>query len=432
MNGPTDTKLLGLYRGAAAALGPVLPLWTRRRARNGKEDAARLLERQGRTDAARPAGPLVWLHGASVGECTMLLPLIQMIRRRREDITILLTSGTVTAANLMKSRLPDGCIHQYVPLDSPKYARRFMQHWQPDMAIWAESEIWPNLIFEAKTHGAKLALINARMSQKSLSGWRKRPASAKAIFSKFDCILAADDVTAKGLSEFTAEEVLNFGTLKDAALPLPANKEDLAALRAAIGERPVWCAASTHEGEDDIIFRAHKEVLESRPETLLILAPRHPERRNSLTSLLSSQGLSYCMRSKNELPSADTQAYLFDTIGEMGLAFRCAPIAFMGGSLLSSLSGHNPLEPARLGGAVLSGPHTASFSGVYADMSTADAIDTAASAAEISRAVTQMLSSANRLRSRQDSAKAFSRSRSDILPRVWAEIAPFLPAGSTE
>jgi len=418
-----DSALLRLYRLATTALGPVLPLWINRRARAGKEDPLRTNERYGIASLPRPNGPLVWLHGASVGECTMLLPLIFKLKDARPDIAVLVTSGTVTAANLMKQRLPEGASHQYVPLDRRKYVSRFLAHWRPDTAIWAESEIWPNLITQTQLSGAKLALINARMSKKSLDGWRKRAGSALAIFSKFDLILAADTSTANELSHFTSKDVALIGNLKDAALPLPADKAKLSSLEKAVEERPIWCAASTHAGEDTIVLQAHQSVLRNHPNTILILTPRHPERRDEIVKLINAMGLTFCTRSSGHLPDTDTQVYLFDSIGEMGIAFRLAPITVMGGSLNENLSGHNPLEPARLGSAVLSGPYVSSFAETYAAM---PMVKTVTSAKDISTEISHLLSNKTALTQLQTEAREFCAARSDVLDRVWGQLLPLL------
>ncbi len=423
----SNTVLLKLYRATTDMLGPFLPLWVKSRAAKGKEDSARLLERRGRSSEARPQGPLIWLHGASVGECTMLLPLITKMRDTRPGLQLLLTSGTVTAAKLMGERLPQGALHQYIPLDRRKYVRAFLDHWQPDVAIWAESEIWPNLIMETKSRGISLALINARMSEKSIRGWAKRPASAKTLFSCFNLILAADSATAKGISNFTGITLQPIGNLKDAALPLPVNRKKQASLSAALGGRPVWCAASTHHGEDEIALAAHESLLRTHPNSVLILAPRHPERRDNICELINSMKLSFTARSSGALPDKGTQIYLFDTIGEMGLAFDMSNITLMCGSLLEGLSGHNPLEPARMGNAILSGPHVSSFADVYKDMTAAQAVTIMSGDDDITGEISRLLSHPTRLHEAQSRAKDFCNSRADVLSRVWDKLSPLLP-----
>lgn len=427
MTSPAQTGLMRAYRSAAHALGPILPLWVNHRAKQSKEDPKRLSERQGISSLARPKGALVWMHGASVGECTMLLPLITQFRRERPDISVLVTSATVTAATLMAKRMPSGCQHQYIPLDHPKYVSAFLNHWQPDMALWVESEIWPNMILEADTRGIKMALINARMSEKSLSGWSKREASAKAVFSRFDLILAADKRTGDSLGRFTSRDIPATGNLKDAAQPLPVNTSEFEHLSKSIGTRPIWCAASTHTGEDDIILRAHSEVLKTHPNALLILAPRHPERREDITQLINSGGFVSAVRSAGETPNAQTQVYLFDTIGEMGLAFRLAPLTFVCGSLIEGLSGHNPLEPARLGSAVLTGGYISSFAESYNAMFSFKAARHILSPDIIGKEVADLLGDKTQLSAMQETARNYAESRDDVLAFAWSELLPLLP-----
>lgn len=425
-----ETALIKAYRGAARVLSPVLPLWVKRRAKTGKEDPQRLNERQGLASKPRPTGSLVWMHGASVGECTMLLALITQFRRERPDISILITSATQTAAKLLEARLPSGCVHQYVPLDSPRYVAAFLDHWRPDAAIWAESEIWPNMIFEAHKRGIKTALINARMSKTSLEGWAKREQSAKAIFSKFDLILAADKITGDSLGWFTGRSIEATGNLKDAAAPLPVSPPELKALSAAIGTRPIWCAASTHEGEDALMLRAHHEILAQHPNALLILAPRHPQRSKDIAALLREQGFEFSVRSTQQSPTAKTQIYLFDTIGEMGLAYRLAAVTFVCGSLLKGLSGHNPLEAARLGSAVFTGGNTSSFTESYNAMFSFGAAKRVLSPEIIGKEINALLGQSNKLQTAQETAQRYANSRDDVLAYVWSQLTPLLPQGT--
>ena len=423
-----DTALIKAYRGASRALGPVLPLLLKRRAAQGKEDPSRKDERIGIAALPRPEGPLVWMHGASVGECTMLLPLITQIKRDRPDIFILVTSATLTAAKLLAERLPEHCAHQYVPLDHPKYAQRFINHWKPDVAIWAESEIWPNLITAAKDSGAKLALLNARMSAKTLEGWTKRKKSAAVIFSQFDLILAADEMTGNSLSWLLDQDISISGNLKNAAPPLPVDKTELKAFKKALARRTIWCAASTHSGEDEIMLTAHKAVLKTNKRALLILAPRHPERSGEITALINEMGLTFAARSKGEMPSRETQVYLMDSIGDMGLAYRLSKLTFVCGSTLAGLSGHNPLEPARLGSAVMTGAHIASFAESYMSMFKYGAAKRVMSPDAIATEVSALLSDKAALTYLQAQGQHFATGRDDVLAYVWDALNPLLPA----
>jgi len=421
----SSTELIRAYSGLTRVLAPFLPLWIKRRALKGKEDPTRQSERFGQATLARPQGQLFWMHGASVGETTMLLPLIKKLLEHYPDAHLLITSGTVTSANLMTERLPARALHQYVPLDTPKAVSAFLDHWKPDIAFWAESEIWPNLITQTKARDIPMALINARMSDKSIKGWFKRQASAKTLFGAFDIILAANEGTANGLSWLLGQEIECSGNLKDAAPKLPVNESELNKLQAQIGDRPIWCAASTHKGEEEIIIAAHDEIKKHHPRALLILALRHPERRADVMPLLS--GTDYVLRSKQASIEPSTSVLLFDTIGEMGLAYSLSDISFVCGSLVKGLMGHNPLEPARFKNAVLTGGHIASFADSYMQMIAFDAAKRILSPKMVGSSVSELFSNSEKRAKMQTQAYEFVVSRDAVLDFVWGKITPILP-----
>jgi len=421
----SETPLIRAYSGLTRILGPALPLWLKRRALNGKEDITRQDERFGQASIARPQGQLFWMHGASVGEVTMLLPLIDKVLTDYPKAHVLITSGTVTSANILAKRLPERAIHQYVPLDTPKAVTAFLNHWKPDLALWAESEIWPNLITQTNARGIPMALINARMSDKSIQGWHKRKKSALALFGCFDTILAANEDTANGLSWLLSKNIESSGNLKDVAPALPVNANDLVSLKTHIGTRPVWCAASTHKGEEEIILSAHEGIRAKHRDALLILALRHPDRRNEVMPLLDEKTVA--IRSRKDSPSLGTSVYLFDTIGEMGLAHSLADITFVCGSLVKGLMGHNPLEPARLRNAVLTGAHISSFADTYMSMIAFDAAQRILSPEMIGQAVSDLFSNPEDLARRQALAYDFAQSREAVLDFVWEKLTPILP-----
>lgn len=423
-----DTSLIKSYGFATRLLGPLTPMLIRRRASQGKEDLARSSERHGITTIKRPEGRLFWFHGASVGECTMLLPLLKRILDQYNDAHVLVTSGTKTSADIMAQRLPKRAIHQYIPLDYPKAVRRFLEHWKPDMAIWAESEIWPNLLRLTRERNVPMALINARMSETSINNWKNRSQkSAKALFGKFDVVLAADEKTANGLSWLLDKPIETPGNLKHAAEPLPVNMAVLKDLKSQTSRRKIWCAASTHPGEDEIMIAAHKALLSRYRTALLILAPRHPERSHDIAKLLETNNLSYVTRSSGNAVGRDTQVYLFDTIGEMGLAYRLSHLSFVCGSTLKGLSGHNPLEPARLENAVLTGPHISSFADTFMHMMSFDAAKRILSPDLIAPALLELFSDSKALKSAQTDAQIYANGRDAVLDYVWAHLEPLIP-----
>ncbi len=425
------TPLLKSYSAATRMAAPALPLWLKRRVRKGKEDPARLGERYGIAGLPRPdlqlGGKLVWLHAASVGESQMLMPVILRILSHLPESNIVITTGTVTSADLLAQILPKRAVHQYAPADHPKAVANFLAHWRPDMAIFAESELWPNMIMQTKALNIPLALINARMSAASIERWDKRgKKSGQALLGAFDLILAADTTTADGLTWLLGREVEAAGNLKDAAPALGVDKTALKKLKTAIGRRPVWCAASTHVGEENLIAIAALAIKAKKPKALLILAPRHPERAKQVKNLLTKAGLSVLRRSSNRMPTDKTDVYLVDQIGKMGLVYRLSKTAFIGGSLLDNLSGHNPLEPARLDCAIITGPHIASFADTYMAMMAFDGVKRILSPDELAPAVLKYLGDPKARKAKAAAALNFAQSRDAVLDYVWERLLPLL------
>ncbi|MDB5462226.1 MAG: kdtA, partial [Phenylobacterium sp.] len=311
------TLPLALYTAATGLLEPLAPALLRRRARAGKEDSERLNERLGRPAIARPAGPLVWLHGVSVGESLSLLPLIGALRARRPDLTLLVTSGTVTSAQVLAKRLPSAVIHQFAPVDAPGAAARFLDHWEPDAALLVESELWPNLIQAAQARGVRLALLSARMTQASAEGWGRAPASARALLQAFDLVLPQDAATEARLVGLGARvgPRLNLKLVGDAP---PVDGALAAALRSGKGGRKLVLAASTHPGEEPLIAGAFRAAISDGPPAALVVAPRHPDRGPQVTAELQGMGFAVARRAAGEALEPATTAYVVDTLGELG------------------------------------------------------------------------------------------------------------------
>jgi 3-deoxy-D-manno-octulosonic-acid transferase len=354
---------LRFYRLLTAAGSPLAPLLLARRLRRGKEHRVRLSERRGMSTIARPPGPLVWVHGASVGELASALPLIERIRAR--DLGVLVTTGTVTSALLAEQRLPRGVIHQFVPLDAPRFVRRFLDHWQPNLGLMVESDLWPNLMIEASDRGVPLILVNARLSKNSHRHWQRLPRTIANLLRRFDLCLARTAADANRFGELGAPRVVTTGNLKlDVPAP-PAEAGKLTALTDAIAGRPVIAAASTHAGEETAIITAHKHLREKFPGLLTIVAPRHPDRGSGIVEIAAAADLKAAIRSRRQMPDAATDIYVADTVGELGLIYRLAPIVFVGGSLVRH-GGQNPIEAAKLGAAILHGPYIWNFAEIYA------------------------------------------------------------------
>jgi 3-deoxy-D-manno-octulosonic-acid transferase len=420
----TPTLPLALYAAATGLLEPLAPALLRSRARAGKEDPARLNERLGRPTAARPEGPLIWLHGVSVGESLSLLPLIDALRAHRPDATLLVTSGTVTSAALLAQRLPQGVIHQFAPVDSPGVAARFLDHWRPSVALFVESELWPNLILEAKARDVRLALLSARMTDDSARGWTRAPASAAAVLAAFDLILPQDGATAARLAGLGARigPQLN---LKLAGPPPPVDRGLVKALRPAIGVRKVVLAASTHPGEEPLIAQA---VRAAAPDALLVVAPRHPDRGPQVAADLKALGFEVARRAAEEPLAARTTAYIADTLGELGALFAVADVVVMGGGFAQGVGGHNPLEPARLGRAIVTGPHTFNARDVYAAMFDEAAALEAEDAAALARHIRGLLRYPMIARRTGEAALAYANRQGAALDAAMALLEPLLPA----
>ena len=417
---------LALYRLATRLGGPLFEVALRRRARRAQEDPARLPERRGRPSLPRPPGPLLWLHGASVGEAQAVLPLLQALLTGRPGLEVLVTTGTVTSARLMAERLPARARHQFAPLDRPAAWRRFLEHWRPQLLLLVELELWPNLILESRRRGVAMALINARMSARSERRWQHLPGASVDLLGGFELCLAQSGLDRDRLRALGAGRVEVTGNLKAAAPPLPAPAAGLAELTLALGTRPRWLAASTHPSEDAPLLEAHRRLAGRLPGLLTILAPRHPERGAALAAWLESQGVRVARRARAEPPGADRALYLADTLGELGLLYRLAPVAFVGKSLVAPGGGQNPLEPARLGCPVLFGPHMANFAQPAARLLEAGGARQVGDAGELATTVAALLEAPAARATMAAQARSAAEQGSDALGATLAALAPLL------
>jgi 3-deoxy-D-manno-octulosonic-acid transferase len=353
---------LRLYRWASVLGSPIASQVLARRLARGKEHPERLAERLGEPSLRRPTGPLVWVHGASVGEMLAAVPLIE--RLRLQDFAVLVTSGTVTSAALAEQRLPKGVPHQFIPLDAPRFVQRFLDHWRPGLALFVESDLWPNLILSCAERKIPMILINGRLSERSFKRWRRMPGAIGALLGRFDLCLAQSGADAERYAELGAQRIITTGNLKlDVPAP-PADPAALQRLREIVGARSVVAAASTHPGEEEAIIAAHVRLRAKFPSLLTVIAPRHPARGAGIAEIARAAGLAVALRSQRAQPMPDVGIYVADTLGELGLIYRIAPIVFMGGSLASH-GGQNPIEAVRLGAAVLHGPHVWNFAEIY-------------------------------------------------------------------
>jgi 3-deoxy-D-manno-octulosonic-acid transferase len=415
------TLPLALYAAATGLLEPLAPALLRRRAARGKEDAARLNERLGRPAAPRPEGPLVWLHGVSVGESLSLLPLIAALRAARPDLNLLVTSGTVTAAEVLARRLPPGVIHQFAPIDAPGAAARFLDHWRPGAALFVESELWPNLIVAAKARGVKLALLSARITESSARGWARAPATARALLRAFDLILPQDGETQGRLERLGARvgPHLNLKLVGDAP---PVDDALVAMLKA--GDRRIVLAASTHPGEEPLIARAFQAA---GTEALLVVVPRHPDRGPQVAAELRDLGFTVAGRATGEPLTPAITAYVADTLGELGALYTAAHAVVMAGSFVEGVGGHNPLEAARLEAAIVTGPHVFNAAGIYAEMFADAAAIAAADSRALARHIRGLLANPVIARRVGEAAGAYAGRQGAALTSATTLIEPLLP-----
>jgi 3-deoxy-D-manno-octulosonic-acid transferase len=415
------------YRAITSCARPFAPLLLGFRERRGKEEALRRNERLGRPSVKRPPGRLAWFHAASVGETNAVLPLMAALAQKRPTLSFLLTTGTVTSAKLAAQRLGPRAIHQYVPLDAPEYVSSFLDHWRPDLAVFTESEIWPNLILETSTRGIPLALINGRMTKRSFRRWRRNLSFAQPLFSRFDLVLTQNKGLAQNFATLGAPDAISAGNLKIDAPPPLVDGVELERLRPALQGRPLLIAACTHEGEDQIIADAHRQLASSFPGLCTIIAPRHPQRGATITEMLKGRGFNVARRSLDELPDRGSDAYVADTIGELGMLYKLAPVAFIGGSLVDR-GGHNPVEAMRLGAVVLVGPHWHNFGDAYGALIGNGGAIVVRSAEEIAGAARKLLSDEAELASMRGRANAALATISGALPRTIEALLQYLPS----
>jgi 3-deoxy-D-manno-octulosonic-acid transferase len=414
---------LALYRAATETLGPFASLWLDARARRGKEDPARLRERFGYSPHPRPAGPLIWLHAASVGESGVALQLVDALTARAPAVSFLLSTGTRTSAELVARRAGANLLHVYAPLDRADAVRRFLAHWRPDLGVFVESELWPHLILESEAAGMKLALVNARMSPRTLARWRKWPAAGARLLRCFDFAAAADARTAEAIGHLRGEDTPLLGNLKLAAAPPRVDPLLRAQLAAEIGARPLWLAASTHAGEDEIVMAAHARLRVDHPDALLIIAPRHPDRGPAIAAIAGG-----APRRALAQNIGDASVFIADTMGELGALYDLAPVALIAGSLLPQLKGHNPIEPAKLDAAILSGPYVESFEPVFAALTDAGGAVIVRSEADIAAAVSALWRDASARSAQLAAARAVVEAGAGALDETVSRLLALMPA----
>lgn len=417
---------LWLYRLLTQVGAPLIDGLLKRRLAQGKEDENRLPERRGLSEIARPEGTLIWIHAASVGESQSSLALIAALLKGRPHIHILQTTGTLTSAKLMSERLPSQCFHQFAPLDRMPWVCRFLDHWRPDMALWMESELWPNLVEETARRNIPAVLINARMSMRTFRRWKIFKGTARNLLGKFSLCLAQTEEQAECLRALGAPCVKYLGNLKFSAAPLPCDPSELERLQAAVGGRPVWLASSTHPGEEDLAATVHIGLKRTMPDLLTIIVPRHPSRGQEIAEDLRTRGLRVTRRSDGSLP--DGEIYIADTLGELGLFYRLSGIAYIGGSM-GSHGGHNPLEAAQLDCAIVYGPDMGNFKSVARDLAHAGGAIQIDSGQGLEASIASLLNDPARRECLALAAGRVASENADTVVRVHDEVSRLLNGG---
>lgn len=416
------------YRLLTRLLEPLAPRLLDARAKQGKEDPSRVDERLGQASVPRPDGDVVWLHGVSVGETLSLLPVVERLREKRPDLTVLVTSGTLTSATLLAKRLPPGVVHQFAPVDGPGAVAAFLDHWRPAAAIFVESELWPNLILDARKRGVKLVLASARITEKTVDGWRRFPGAARRLVSALDRVLPQDETSAARLEALGAR-IDGHVNLKLAGGAPPHDPAAFTRLSAAIGDRPVVVAASTHEGEEIALVRALDKLAD---RLCLILVPRHPERRGEIAGALTRDGYRFAFRSDGRELDRDTDLYVADTLGEMGLFLRLADVVVMGGSFSAALEkppvgGHNPLEPARLGKPAVTGPDMSNWAAVSDALVRAGGLVVVEAPWDLPAVLAPLLADEKAARAMGERGRRAAAEAGSGLDRLWEALQPLLP-----
>ncbi|MBP5399974.1 MAG: 3-deoxy-D-manno-octulosonic acid transferase [Alphaproteobacteria bacterium] len=417
-----------MYNMLIATLYPmVISRYIKRRKEKGKEDIKRFNERVGRPSMERPEGKLFWFHGASVGESLSMLPLINKLLETYPTAHVMVTTGTLTSAELMGKRLPERAFHQYIPIDNPFFTTRFVKHWQPDAVLWFESDFWPAMLNSIKRKNIPLILVNGRISNKSFKRWQQFDFICKELLSCFSFCLGQSDEDAYRLRVLGAKEAICLGNIKYAGLPLPVDEEKKVELEKQINGRTVWLACSTHDDEEFKIARFHNELKKDFPDLLLIIVPRHPHRGIEIRNRLRDElKLNVSLRSKDEIITPKTDIYVADTIGELGIWYNLCPLLFVGGSLIPH-GGQNFMEPSRYRCAVIVGPHMHNFTDAMNRAKKADAVIQVNDVLDLIDNVRQLLSNKELLEAKRSLAYNWATSEAKVLDGIMDKVRSYIP-----
>ena len=413
------------YRIVMTIGTPVIELTLLIRGWLGKEDPTRAGERRGKTQIARPSGKLIWLHASSVGESIAALVLIEKLTKINSSMTILLTTGTLTSANLLITRLPQRVIHQFAPLDRPAWVQTFLNHWSPDLVLIMESEFWPTQIQEIKNRNIPIIIVNARLSKRSYARWQWTEKMSRSIFGNLDLVIATNPEQAQRFINLGAPCVEVGGNLKRSAAKLALNKKSVVEISKQVGTRKIWLAASTHEGEDLVVIRTQKLLQTQFPDLLTIIVPRHPKRGSSIQRLGEANGLCVSRRTLNEEITLETNIYVADTLGEMSVFFDIAPYVFVAGSLVP-VGGHNPIEPAHFNCSIFFGPLMAKNQEIADEMIRSKAALQIDSNGSLAKLLEDLFNDNELATMLSNNAKEYAENGDAILESVFDSITPFI------
>ena len=417
---------ISIYNTLIRILYPlVIRRYIKKRQQNGKEDVKRFNERIGKPSMKRPEGKLIWFHGASVGESLSMLPLINKLLENYPDAHIMVTTGTVTSAEVMGKRLPERAFHQYIPIDNPKFVTRFIKHWHPDLVLWFESDLWPALLSGIKRKNIPLILVNGRISNKSFKRWQQFDFISKELLGCFTYCLGQSEEDAYRLRVLGAKDSMCLGNLKYAGINPPVDADKKAEILEQIEGRPLWAVSSTHSDEELKIGKFLKRVIEKVPGLMTIIAPRHPNRGPEIQAQLNELGLKTALRSKGEKISKTTDVYIADTIGEVGIWYDMAPIVFIGGSLIPH-GGQNFMEPSRFRDAVLVGPHMHNFTDAMNRAKKADAVIQVNDVVELEEALLQLLINKDLLEAKRSLAYNWAYGEAKVLDGIVEKVKGYI------
>ena len=417
---------IGIYNTLIRILYPlVIRSYIQKRIEIGKEDTKRFNERLGKPIKERPEGKLIWFHGASVGESISMLPLINRLLENSPDTYVMVTTGTTTSADLMGKRLPERAFHQYIPIDNPAFTKRFIKHWQPDLVLWFESDFWPAMLSSIKKKNIPLILVNGRISNKSFKRWQQFDFICKELLACFTFCLGQSEEDAYRLRVLGAKDTTCLGNLKFAGLPIPVDETKKQEITQQIGKRRLFCISSTHENEEYQLGKRLPKLLENHPDLLVIVAPRHPQRGNDIKKQLQELGLNVSLRSAEEKITPQTQVYIADTIGELGIWYGISPIVFIGGSLVPH-GGQNFMEPSRLRDAVIVGPYMHNFTEAMQRAQKANAIIQSNDAEEVINTVSQLLDNNDLLEAKRSLAYNWATSEAKVLDGIVEKVKGYI------